>query len=181
VPVDLNQLAKKTSGVVEPGGTGVAVLDRCALRKDWTRSGQATYWVDLLVDGEGQMQVWCLWRWCDKKGATPEWKEGSHPRGHATKNDRVVAELFVATVNMQIQQKGYVMDERQTSPRSPAAGMKIEPSAVLPPVPQATQAPMPVKAWVQSKPEAMVAQDPAPATPPKPVNPLNRKGDKDWW
>jgi hypothetical protein len=120
--LDLEKFCAKAQtreqGGIKPGDSGVSCVDRVALRKEWARPGQASYWVDILRSSvTGETQVHRNWRWFNKKENA--WVEGGTSCGKPSNSAPVTADTFQQQVFKQLE-KGYVIDERQTRHRSPA-------------------------------------------------------------
>jgi len=156
--IDLDKItslsAARERGIT-PGDEGVGVVDRIALRQSWAPRGDASYWVDILWNSKSDlMQVYRSWRFYKKDES--KWIEGHTWMGKASANSSVVMDSFESAVTKQLT-KGYEVDERQSTHRSPAYGIKFEGSKIV-------RAPMVTE-----------AEDPTPEIYKR------GKGTHDWW
>lgn len=131
------------------------MVDRIALRQSWATRGDASYWIDILWDSKSDlMQVFRSWRYYNKTES--KWIEGHTWMGRAANNKSVISDAFEGAVAQQLA-KGYQVDERQKTHRSPAQAIDFEGTKIV------------------RAPVVTEAEDPTPEIYKR------GKGTHDWW
>jgi hypothetical protein len=130
--IDLDKLvgvARAHGNNLTPGDEGIGVVDRLALRQSWSPRGDASYWIDILWCSKTNLtQVYRSWRFYKK--AENKWIEGHCWSGKAASQHSVTKDSFERTVGKMLQ-KGYLVDERQKTHRSPAHDIDFEGTKIV--------------------------------------------------
>lgn len=112
---------------VSPNKREHIVVDRVELRKSWSK--QATYFVSIIKDPtSGYSQVWKSWEWVDTQN---EVISGKINYGRPSKEDSLVWKQYLEAIKIQLDEKDYIIQNRQTTLQSPAPASEKAPDFLV--------------------------------------------------